>query len=180
MIVLGNFNARNLLSQAFMSVLTSKNILKEPKCDKNPNNLSYNNLILSNKIRGFQNSCCIETGPWYFHKITVSTLKLQYLKLAPITFSNENFINSVSSNITELIMGEVWHSAVKYVSNKALNEHAPRKQKLIRGNHIPFMNREVHKQFWNEQNYVVSILKNVLMKLDWYIQNTALWGHDTR
>ena len=38
-----------------------KSLIKVPTCDKNPENLSCIDFILTNKTRNFQNSCIIET-----------------------------------------------------------------------------------------------------------------------
>ena len=65
------------------------------------NYISCIDLILTYKIRRFENASRIETGLSDFHKMTVSALKMQFRNLAPRilsyrdykTFSNNNFIN---------------------------------------------------------------------------------------
>ena len=57
--------------------------LKKPTSLKNPENAYYINLMLTNPLDNFQNSCAIETGLSDFHKITATTLKIKLEKLKP-------------------------------------------------------------------------------------------------
>ena len=63
-IALGDFNEtlEEPALKTFCESFNFKNLIKEPTCFKNPNNPNCTDLILTSKIRCFQNSCCIETG----------------------------------------------------------------------------------------------------------------------
>ena len=50
------------------------NLIKEPTCFKNPENPPCIDLIFTNRPRGFQNSCAIETGLSDFHKMTLTVI----------------------------------------------------------------------------------------------------------
>ena len=122
--------------------------MKVPACYENPNSPSCIDLILTNKPRKFQNSCESETSLSDFHKMTDTSLKMQFRRLKPrvlfyidyTKFSNETFINSLKARLN-----------IKSISpdeNRFLNfsnNHAPRKLKTIRGNQISFINKEILK-----------------------------------
>lgn len=85
-IVLGNSNAtleETALKNFCETFNLKKKLVKEPTCFKNPNIPSSIGLILTNKIRSFQNSSTVTTGLSGLHKIIVSALKLQLHKLVP-------------------------------------------------------------------------------------------------
>ena len=65
----------------FCSSYNLKSLIKEPKCI---------DLMLTNSHRSFQNSLAIETGLSDFHKMTVTVLKMTFLKLTPkiVTYRN--------------------------------------------------------------------------------------------
>ena len=49
---------------------------------------------------------------------------------------------------------------------RTLDEHAPLKKKYIRGNHLPFMNKELSKAIIKQRDYCVSLLRRI--KKDYY------------
>ena len=55
-------------------------LIKEPTCNKNPENLSFADLILTNKPKCFQNSFLVETGLSDFHRMTVTVMKTFFKK----------------------------------------------------------------------------------------------------
>ena len=69
-ILLGDFNVTPTEDaiEEFMKVYNSKNLVKGPTCFKNPDQPSYIDLILTNKIKSFQTSQIIENGISDFHK----------------------------------------------------------------------------------------------------------------
>ena len=60
-----------------------KNLIKDGRYYKNPENPSCINLILTNNPNGFQNSGVIETGLSDFHKMTLTVVKTTFQKLKP-------------------------------------------------------------------------------------------------
>ena len=108
------------------------NLEKELTCFNNPSNSSCIDFVLINKIRCFQNLCCIERGLSDFYKMTVSALKVQFFKLAPRvisynnykTFSNKNFTNTLRFKKTEekfSYNGKVLKSFLKFVLKLPMN-----------------------------------------------------------
>ena len=76
-----------------------KSLIREPTCYKNSENPSYIDLILTNGLCSFQNSCVFETGLSDFHMTTITTTKIHFQQLQPKVincrdykhFQNENF-----------------------------------------------------------------------------------------
>ena len=114
------------------------NIINKPTCFKNTKNPSRIELVLTNKPESFLKAKTVETGLSDFHKIVVSVLKTSFKKQRPniVTyrdykrFDNEKFRNSL---ITYFSTGKF--------SFANLRQNGTNKQKHIRGNQSPFMNK---------------------------------------
>ena len=63
-LLMGDFNAEisETIMAEFCDTYNLKNLIKVPTCFKNPSNPSSIDLMLTNRIRSFQNSIVIETG----------------------------------------------------------------------------------------------------------------------
>ena len=64
----------------FCNSYSLNSLIKQPTRFKN---LEDPDLILTNKPRSFQSTCVIEKGLSYFHRLTVSVLKMHFRKLPP-------------------------------------------------------------------------------------------------
>ena len=126
-------------------------IVNKPTCFKNPKNPSCIDLMLTNKQERFLKANTIETGLSDFHKMVVSVFKTSFKKQKPkiVTyrdykcFDNEKFRESL---ITYLSTGKnISYDAFENLVLQALDKMAPIKQKHIRGNQSPFMNKDIHK-----------------------------------
>ena len=82
LIIVGDFNVEleegNILD--CLNIYNLKNFAKQKTCYKNPDNLSYIDLTLTNCHKSFQNTNVFETGLSDFHKMTVSVLKSHFPK----------------------------------------------------------------------------------------------------
>ena len=58
--------------KAFGENYKLRNLIKEPRCFKNPENYICIHLILTNKLLSFKNAYLIEAGPSDFHKMIVA------------------------------------------------------------------------------------------------------------
>ena len=67
----------------FCKIHDFQNLINDPTCHKNPENPTYNDLIMTNKPKCFQNSIKIETGLSDFHKMTTAVLKTYFKKENP-------------------------------------------------------------------------------------------------
>ena len=103
-----NVNIDDPHMESFYESYRFKNLIKDPTCFKNPDNLSCIALILTNSHYSFQNSCVIETGLSDFHKMIVSVMKTTFQKLKPriaqyrdyAQSSNDNFRKKLLENVT--------------------------------------------------------------------------------
>ena len=136
----------------FCDIYSLKNLIKEPTCFKNPTNPKCIDLMLTNRHRIFQNSCVIETGLSDFHKMTVTVLRSFIRKAEPkVTFyrdyknfTNDNFrlfIEELSGNLN--ISNKTALDSFLDICREALNKTAPLKQKFVRANNSPFMNKTI-------------------------------------
>ena len=75
-----------------------RSFITEPTCYKNPENSTCIDLILTNHLLSFQNSCVFETSLSDFHKMTVTILKASFQRLQPRVINyrdNRRFQNDV-------------------------------------------------------------------------------------
>ena len=77
------FKEVNIHINEFCNLYKLKNLIKVPICFKNPDNPKTIDLMLTNSIGSFQNSCSLETGLSNFHKMTVTVLKPYLVKKQP-------------------------------------------------------------------------------------------------
>ena len=73
-ILLGDFNScmEDSPMKTFGEIYKLWNLIKEPKCFKNPENPTYIDLIVTNEPLSFKNTYVIETGVSDFHKMVVA------------------------------------------------------------------------------------------------------------
>ena len=111
--------------------------------------------MLTNSNRSFQNSCTIETGLSDFHKMIVTALKIYFQKREAKVinyrdyrnFSNEEFRQQVLKDILKATQNGniVSYESFLSIFQQALNSRAPKKQKYVRPNHSPFINKTILK-----------------------------------
>ena len=154
-VLLGDFNSEICESDMheFCNVYGLKNLIKEPTCYKNALNPTCIDLILTNKFNKFQNSKTFETGLSDFHKMTVTVLKTFFQKKAPTLikyrdykdFDSNAFRNALKNELLMYQMNEITYDEFKDVFMNTLSKHAPVKEKLVRANNAPFMNKTLAK-----------------------------------
>ena len=109
--------------------------------------------MLTNSNRSFQNSCTIETGLSDFHKMIVTVLKIYFQKREAKVinyrdyrnFSNEEFRQQVLKDILKATQNGdiVSYESFLSICQQALESRAPKKQKYVRSNHSPFINKTI-------------------------------------
>ena len=132
-----------------------KNLIKGPTCFKNLDSPSSIDMILTNKYRSFCNSCSIETGLSDFDRMTLTVLKTSLQILGPKffhyrdykNFSNEDFQISVINEIHNLNhrLSTIPFDQGIDIFRHTLDSYAPIKQKYVRANNKPFVNKEIKK-----------------------------------
>ena len=169
-ILIGDFNSemQEDIMSVFCTTYNFKNLVKEPTCFKNAENLTCIDLILTNEPLYFQTTTVIETGISDLHKLTVTILKSSFHKQeAKIfnyrnykTFNNRNFRNDLIYEISKNAFHDISSEEFESLFLKTLNNHAPMKTKYIRANNSPLMNNELSKAIM-----VRSRLKNKSLKI---------------
>ena len=139
----------------FCQMYSLQNLINEPTCYKNANNPSSIDVILTNRKRSFHNSLAIETGLSDHHKMIITVLKSYFKKKHPITvnyrsykhYNEDLFRRDLIINLQNLNEEIRDYDNFKEIFMKVLNQHAPTKKNLIRGNNAPFMNKILSKAF---------------------------------
>ena len=143
----------------FCDIFSLTNLIKRTTCltptAKHP---SLIDIILTNRPRSFKNSVAIETGPSDHHKMVVTVLKCHFVRIQPKTIHYRDYHQfSPDAFIADLILRNVNSLPVSTLDpNKAytefcdtfktiLDKHAPLKSKVLRGNHAPFITKELSK-----------------------------------
>ena len=83
--VLGDFKEGrdNSDMSVFCDTYDFKCIIKKPTCYKNPGNLSWIDLMLTNNPKRSQSSCVVETSLSDFHRMTITVMKTTFKKFQP-------------------------------------------------------------------------------------------------
>ena len=168
-LILGDLNSTQVEPNMknFCETYNLENLIKVPTCFKNVNNPSSIDVMLTNRKNCFQNTMVIETCLSDHHKMTVSVLKIYFKKKEPIKityrcykkFNEINFRNDLTNSLQNCN-----HETMKYedfydIFINVLHIHAPAKQKVVRGNNQPFMNKTLSKAFMHRTK-----LKNIFNK----------------
>ena len=87
----------------FGEIYKLRNLIKQPTCFQNPDNLTCTDLILTNKLLSFKSTYVIETELSDFYKMIVAVMKMHFPKMKPQVvsywkykeFHNETFLDSI-------------------------------------------------------------------------------------
>ena len=168
-LIIGDFNSSQTEThmKIFCETYDLENLIKVPTCFKNVNNPSSIDVMLTNRKNSFQNSMVIETGLSDHHKMTVSVLKTFFKKKEPIEikyrsykkFIEADFRNDLSNSLQSFSPETMQYENFHEIFMKVLDTHAPTKQRIVRGNNQPFMNKTLSKAFMHR-----SKLKNLYNK----------------
>ena len=137
-----------------------KNLMTEPTCYKNAHNPSLIDLLLTNKPKVSTVQCVLKLA--YLTSIrTVCVLSVHFMNLCPTKIKYKNYknfnLNSFKSELKtslEIIEEtEMTYDSFKETFINLLNKHAPMKEKFIRGNQVPFMNKTLSKAFMQRAKF---------------------------
>ena len=80
-----DFNAEETESclSSFLYQYDAKNIVKEKTCFKNLANPNCIDLFITNSPKSFQNTSVLATGLSDFHKMAITILKSNFIKVQP-------------------------------------------------------------------------------------------------
>ena len=149
---MGDFNntadSTEISSLLAMHDMTS--LISHPTCFKSAEGRCID-LVLTNRRDRFHQTSSLETGISDFHHLIYGVLKTTYEIRPPIiqsyrsfkNFSPESFRSDLSYRLNHAQSGSF--SCFNYVFTSTLNEHAPLKSRVLRGNHKPHVNKELRK-----------------------------------
>ena len=148
-----------------------QSLIKDAICYKNTENPSSIDLILTNNPRSFQNSCVIETGLLDFHRMVVTVMETTFERWKPGVINYRHYKSFENKLFREELLYELSNSAleenahvlegfIEICQRKTLNYHVPAKQKFLRGNHLPFMNKTLSKAIVHTARFRNKYLRN--------------------
>ena len=146
----------NKLDQ-FWDLFNLTNLIKtETRLTKSHKSLI--DLFLTNKPLSIQKTHVTERGSSDYHKLILTFFKSNLTRLRPkvITYRNykkfdENVFLKDLQKIEIKLDEKNSESSYSLISNKfpeVVNKHAPLKKKVLRGNHSPFVTKEVQKAIY--------------------------------
>ena len=135
----------------FSGLYNVTNLINEPTSYKNVDKPTFIDHILTNRARCFQYSGVYKTGLSDFHKLTCTILKMFYAKQKPRIMKYRDYKNFNNITLRMDLLKELPLSKPQkgdfdkynFIVNSLLESHAPMKEKYIRRNQAPFMNKSV-------------------------------------
>ena len=129
------------------------NLIKANTCFKSSNQTSID-VLLTNRPRSFQKSGVITTGLSDCHKMILTFFHSYFSRLPPKTityrrfryFETKDFLYELENKLrSKECNGGVKYDDLTNIFRSTLDNHAPLKQKQVRGNQAPFMTKELSK-----------------------------------
>ena len=118
-------------------------------------------IMLTNRPKIFHKTSIFETGISDHHKLIPLFFRSYFIRIPPKTIEHRKYKTFDNNKILhdldqELLKGAIYQNNEDMYSNFArifqniLNKHAPLKQKKIRGNHAPFMTKDLSQAIMNK------------------------------
>ena len=120
--------------------------------------------------RSFQGTCVTETGLSDFHLTTLTVMRKKFKKIKPRIINCRSYNNFSNEYCRKCFFNELKRET--FVNNdrgfekfcdmsiKLLNKHAPIKMKYKRGNHMPFITKDLSKAIMKRSKLRNNYLKN--------------------
>ena len=123
---------------------------------------------MTNSPQSFQNTSTIDTGLSDFHHMTLTVLKTKFPKMEPKKvayrdykyFSNDTFRNELLNELSRFDIRDLSFQNFVQTNMKLINRLAPIKQRYIRSNQQPFINKSVAKAIMNRSRVRNRFWKN--------------------
>ena len=168
-LLLGDLNSeiKEIPMKEFCETYNLINLINEPTCFKNPFNPSSIDVILTNRSKRFQDSKAIETGLSDHHKMTITVLKTFFQKQSPLVikyrdfrkFNQNVFRNELLRQLNNINFNDITYETFETTFLNLFNLHAPMKEKYVRANNAPFMNKNLSKAVMTR-----SRLRNIFLR----------------
>ena len=151
-LIVGDFNMQegNLVLDDFLDEFHAKNLVGEPTCFKSLGNPSCVDLFITNSSGSFMRTGAVGTGLSDFHKMIVTVMRTAFPKVGPLAvqYRDVSKYDPVAFRVDLGVrMGEqcVDYDTFEEIFLGALDVHAPRKSKVVRANHKPYVSKEMRK-----------------------------------
>ena len=110
----------------------------------------------------------METGLSDFHRMIVTVMKTFFQRFPPkirhygdySNYDNNIFHVSLFNELSKLNIEAMDFNKFVTVCIDTLNNHAPRKKKYIRSNHLPLMNKELSEEIMHRTRLQYNFLRN--------------------
>ena len=147
-----------------------KTSIKQPTRYKNPDKPTQIDLLLTNAPRSFQSACVLETRLSDFDLMTLTVMRKCFKKLQPRIINYRSYNNNSNEKFKSCLLNEL--TKEDFANNdkgfekfcniimKVLNKHAPRKKKIVRGNKIPLMTKNLSKEMMKRSRLRNRFLKD--------------------
>ena len=176
-IVMGDFNIDINKNEAighdkldvFCNTLNLTNLVKSDTCFTN-NHKSTIDLFLTNKPRSFQFTSVTETGLRDYHRLITTFMKSYFSRLKSKIihyhnfkrFDEQKFIDDVKNADFSFETDDPneSYSALTNTFSLIVEKHAPLKKKIVRGNHAPFITKDLRKAIYTRSRLKSKYIKN--------------------
>ena len=147
-----------------------KTSIKQPTRYKNPDKPTQIDLLLTNAPRSFQSACVLETRLSDFDLMTLTVMRKSFKKLQPRIINYRSYNNNSNEKFKSCLLNELRKE--DFANNdkgfekfcniimKVLNKHAPWKKKIVRGNKIPLMTKNLSKEMMKRSRLRNRFLKD--------------------
>ena len=135
LLLLGDFNSemQEFRMSEFCNMYNLINLIKVPTSFKNPLSPSSIDVILTNRMKSFQNNQAIETGLSDHHKMTITVLKSFFQKQAPVEinyrdyklFDKSLFHIELENMLSDQDANGMSYELFESTFMELLNKHAP-------------------------------------------------------
>ena len=127
----------------FCQTYNLESIVNKSTCFKHPKNPSCIELLLTNQQERLLKAKTVKARLSEFHKMVVSVFKTSFKKQKPDykRFDNEKFRESLITYFSTV--KNISHDAFGNLVLQTLDKVTPIKQKYIRGNQSPFMDKDL-------------------------------------
>ena len=150
-LIIGDFNLEPSCPEMsmFLELHSFHNHLNEKTCWKSSSG-SCIDLIISNQKNSLMNSGTLETGLSDHHLLIHTMLKTTYEKLPPQTIKYrqwKNFDENLFKNHIAYYLNStnIDYKKFQHIFTEILDQYAPVKTKILRGNNQPYLNKNLRK-----------------------------------
>ena len=151
-LVVGDFNMQegDVVLDDFLDEFHAKNLVKEPTCFKNPGNPSCVDLFITNSSGSFMRTSAVSTGLSDFHKMIVTVMRTTFPRGGPLVVQYRDvsgYDPAAFRMDLGMRMGDecVDYDTFERIFLEVFDFHAPRKSKVVRANHKPYVSKEMRR-----------------------------------